>query len=127
MRTQQKGMTLIGFIFVLIIAGFFALMAMKLVPAYVEYFGVVKAMNNLAAEPGAASKSIGEIRSELNFKASFQYVDDSTLRSGNSVRVDRRKGKANLVVDYNKKIPFIYNISFLLHFNKTVPLSGNVG
>lgn len=127
MKKQQQGLTLIGFIFVLIIAGFFALMAMKLVPAYVEYFGVVKAMKALAEEPDAASKSLGEIRSDLNFKASFQYVDDSTLRNGQSVRIDRTRGKANLVVDYDKKVPFIYNISFLLHFTKTVPLSGNVG
>ena len=127
MRKQEKGMTLIGFIFVLVIAGFFALMAMKLVPAYIEYFGVVKAMKTLAEEPGAANKSLSEIREDLNFKASFQYVDDATLRNGRTVRVDRSKGKSNLVVDYNKKIPFIYNISFLLHFNKTVPLSARAG
>ncbi|MGA7298650.1 MAG: DUF4845 domain-containing protein [Rhodanobacteraceae bacterium] len=127
MRNRQGGMTLIGFIFILIIAGFFALMAMRLVPAYIEYFGVVKSMKALAEEPGIAQKPLGEIRRDLNFKASFQYVDDSTLNNGQAVRVDRSKGKSNLVVDYNKKIHFVYNISFLLHFSKTVPLSGNVG
>lgn len=127
MRKQQQGITLIGFIFVLIIAGFFALMAMRLVPSYVEYFGVVKAMNSLASEPGSANKSLSEIRNQLNFKASFQYVGDDTLGRPQAVRVDRSRGKADLVVDYEKKVPFIYNISFLLHFNKTVPLTGRVG
>ena len=121
---KQKGMTLIGFIFVLIIAAFFALMAMRLVPSYIEYFGVVKSMNQIASEPGSATKSISEIRGELNFKGSFQYVDDATLSQAQAVRIDRSRGKANLVVDYNKKIPFIYNIAFLVHFSKTVPLSG---
>lgn len=128
MRQQQRGITLIGFIFVLIIAGFFALMAMKLVPSYIEYFGVVKAMNAIAAEPGAANKPISEIRKDLDFKASFQYVSDDTLRGGQVVRIDRQKGgSANLVVDYEKKIPFLFNISFLVHFNKSVPLAGNFG
>jgi hypothetical protein len=111
-------------------------MAMRLVPCYVEYFGVVKAMNQIANEPGAANKSINELRSDLNFKASFQYVDDSTLGgsgggadggNGQVVRLDRSNGKANLVVSYDKKVPFVYNIDFLVHFNKTVPLKGDVG
>lgn len=127
MRNRQGGMTLIGFVFVLIIAGFFALMAMKLVPAYIEYFGVVKSMKALAEEPGVANKSLRQIRADLDFKGNFQYVDSDTLSAGNAVRVERNKGKVNLVVDYNKTIPFVYNISFLLHFNKTVPLSGGVG
>lgn len=127
MRNRQGGMTLIGFLFVLIIAGFFALMAMKLVPSYIEYFGVVKSMNQLAEEPGAASMSLSKIRADLNFKGSFQYVNDDTLSNGTAVQLDRQKGKVNLVVDYNKTIPFVYNISFLLHFNKTVPLTGKVG
>lgn len=124
---KQRGLTLIGFIFILIIAAFFALMAMRLVPSYVEYFGVVKAMKSLAAEPNSAQKSMGEIRGELNFKASFQYVDNGTLSGGQAVRIDRSNGKSNLVVEYNKTVPFLYNISFLLHFSKTVALSGGPG
>jgi len=42
--TSQKGLTLIGFAIVLIVGGFFAYAAMKLVPVYTEYFGVVKSM-----------------------------------------------------------------------------------
>lgn len=124
---KQRGLTLIGFIFILIIAAFFALMAMRLVPSYVEYFGVVKAMNSLASEPNSAQKSMSEIRGELDFKASFQYVDSTTLSGRQAVRVDRSNGKSNLVVEYNKQVPFLYNISFLLHFSKTVPLSGGPG
>ncbi|HET6633333.1 MAG TPA: DUF4845 domain-containing protein [Rhodanobacteraceae bacterium] len=123
---RQRGLTLIGFVFILIIAAFFALMAMRLVPSYVEYFGVVKAMKAVAQEPDAAQKSLAEIQRDLDFKASFQYVDDTTL-GHQTVRVDRSGGKANLVVDYNKKVHFLYNISFLLHFAKTVPLSGTPG
>lgn len=130
---RQSGMTLIGFIFILAIAGFFALMAMRLVPGYVEYFGLVKAMNQVASEPGAAQKSIAQIRSDLDFKASFQYVDDSTLGVGGTtgarqpVQIQRDNGKTILVVDYDKRVHFVYNIDFLMHFHKSVPLQGNVG
>ncbi|MEO5831612.1 MAG: DUF4845 domain-containing protein, partial [Rhodanobacter sp.] len=36
MKSKQSGVTLIGFLFILAIAGFLAYMAMKLVPSYSE-------------------------------------------------------------------------------------------
>lgn len=123
---KQQGLTLIGFIFVLIIAGFFAYAAMKLVPAYAEYMGVVKAMKAVAAEPDIVSKSPSEIQQELSFKGSFQYVDDSTF-SPNNVRIKTGPGGGTLQVKYAKDIPFIYNIDLLLHFDKTVPLVASAG
>ncbi|HET8899589.1 MAG TPA: DUF4845 domain-containing protein [Rhodanobacteraceae bacterium] len=125
---KQAGVTLIGFLFMLIIAGFFALMAMRLVPAYIEFGGVVKAMNQIANEPGSAQKSVSEIRGDLAFKGSFQYVDDATLGANSqAVKVERKNGQTTLSVNYDKKIPFLYNIDFLVHFQKTVALKGNVG
>ncbi len=124
MRKQQQGLTLIGFIFVLIIAGFFALMAMKLVPSYVEYSGVAKAMEQIAADSGSANKPLKAVCSDLAFKGSFQYVDDGVFDCGKTVKMKRGKGGTKLIVDYEKKIHFIYNISFLLHFSKTVDLKG---
>ena len=118
---KQTGITLIGFLFVLIIAGFFAYALMKLVPAYAEYMGVVKAMNAVAAEPDLATKSPEEIQRELSFKGSFQYVDDKTFSSDN-IRIKNGPAGGTLQVKYDKDIPFLYNVDFLLHFDKTVPL-----
>ncbi len=123
---RQQGLTLIGFVFILIIVGFFAYMAMKLVPAYAEYMGVVKAMKTLAAEPDLASKTPEEIHRDLAFKGSFQYVDDKTLSSQN-IHIKNGPGGGTLQVKYDKDIPFLYNIDFLLHFDKTVPLGKNTG
>lgn len=119
---RQSGITLIGFIIVLVIAAFFGYTAMKLVPAYTEYLGVVKAMNQEASAPDLAGKSPEQIRADLGFKADFQYVDDATLAGNNVKIVNGPDGKSMLQVKYDKKIPWIYNISFLVHFEKSVPL-----
>ena len=120
---KQQGITLIGFVFVLAIAGFFAYMAMKLVPAYSEYMGVVKAMKAVATEPDLATKSPQEIQRDLAFKGSFQYVDDKTF-SAQNITIKNGPGGGTLQVKYDKDVPFVYNIDFLLHFDKTVPLGG---
>jgi Tfp pilus assembly major pilin PilA len=124
MKSRQSGITLIGFIIMLAIVGFFAFMAMKLVPSYIEYMGVVKALNQMSTEGG--NEDIEQARRQLAFKMSFQYVDDSTIKP-KDVTIQRLGNQSNLRVSYDKVIPFIYNIAFLLHFEKSVPLKSAVG
>jgi hypothetical protein len=97
---------------------------MKLVPSYIEYMGVVKAMNQMSTEGG--NEDVGQARRQLAFKMSFQYVDDSTIKP-QDVTVTRANNGAVLNVNYDKEIPFLYNISFLLHFDHSVPLKSAVG
>lgn len=124
MKSKQAGITLIGFLIILIVVAFFGYAAMKLVPAYTEYMGVSKAMTQIASS-GVEGKSIDDIRRDLMFKMGFQYVDDATIQP-QDITVERSNTGSVLHVNYDKDIPFVYNIDFLLHFDKTVPLQGNV-
>lgn len=126
MKSKQSGVTLIGFLFILAVFGFAAYMAMKLVPSYSEYMGVEKAMQQLATE-GTSGKSLDGIRRDLMRKMDFQYVDDAVVRPEDITIKKDAGGASQLRVAYDKEIPFIYNIDFLLHFDKSVPLQGNVG
>ncbi|WEN13985.1 DUF4845 domain-containing protein [Rhodanobacter sp. AS-Z3] len=126
MKSKQSGVTLIGFLFILGIVAFFAYMAMKLVPSYSEYMGVVKAMDQLASE-GTTGKSLDEVRRDLLRKMDFQYVDDAVVRPEDITIKKNAGGASDLQVAYDKDIPFMYNIDFLLHFEKSIPLKGNVG
>jgi Tfp pilus assembly protein PilE len=119
MKSRQKGVTLIGFVFMLIIAGFFAFMVMKLFPAYTEYMGVTKAMNQMATESG--NKSPQEVRNDLVKKLDFQYVSDDTI-TPQDITITRSGNATQLSVSYDKRIPFIYNIDFLVHFEKSVAM-----
>lgn len=123
MRQSQRGITLIGFVLVLCVGGFFAYAAMKLVPVYSEYMGVVKSMEQLAGEPGVESKDITEIRAMLTTKFSIQYVDESQIPPQN-IQVKKQGGGASLRVFYDKKLPFIANVYLLVSFDKTVQLGG---
>lgn len=124
MKSKQSGITLIGFLVVLVVIGFFAYMAMKLFPSYSEYMGVVKAMNQVSTE-GVDGKSLDQIRRELMFKLGFQYVDDATIHPSD-ITIGPGPSGNELHVSYDKQIPFMYNIDFLIHFDKSVPVSGNM-
>ena len=126
MKSKQSGVTLIGFLFILGVVGFFAYMAMKLVPSYSEFAGVVKAMEQTASE-GTGGKTLDVIRRDMMRKMDFQYVDDKVVEAQDITIKKDAGGASQLQVAYDKDIPFIYNIDFLLHFEKSVPLQGNVG
>ncbi|HET7610977.1 MAG TPA: DUF4845 domain-containing protein [Rhodanobacteraceae bacterium] len=119
---RQSGITLIGFIIVLAVAAFFIYTAMKLVPAYIDYFNVAKAMNTVASQTAASAMSPEEIRRQLDTQQLSQYFADEDIAAGN-VHVQRTpNGGSSLKLSYDKRIPWIYNIDFLLHFEKSVPL-----
>ena len=120
--TSQKGLTLIGFAIVLIVVGFFAYAAMKLIPVYTEYFGVVKSMKALQSQAGIETATIEDIRKKLNVNFDLQYVDENSIPEKN-VQLITKDGQHKLRIFYDKDLPFIYNIDLLVHFDNTVDLS----
>jgi hypothetical protein len=119
---RQSGLTLIGFAFVLMIGGFFAYVAMKLIPVYTEYFGVVKSMKSLQSQSGIESASIEDIRRRLNVNFDIQYVDDNSIPEKN-IQLITKDGQHKLRIFYDKDVPFLYNVDLLVHFDNTVDLA----
>ncbi|HET8553516.1 MAG TPA: DUF4845 domain-containing protein [Rhodanobacteraceae bacterium] len=123
MQSRQSGITLLSFIVILLIVGFFAFMAMKLVPPYMDYMGVSKAMEEVATE-GVHGKSQNDIRQDFMFKLSFQYADQ--VITPKDITFVHTQGGTSMDVSYDQRVHFLYNIDFLLHFEKSVKLQGNL-
>lgn len=120
---NARGITMIGFLIVLCVLGFFAYAAMRLIPVYTEYYGVSKSMDLVAKEPGSAQKTTDQIRSDLGMKFSIQYVEDSSVPP-QAIQVNRQGGGAVLRIAYQRRVPFIANIELLVSFDRSVTLSG---
>lgn len=120
---KSRGITLIGFAIMLCVVGFFAYLAMRLVPAYTEYYGVVKSMELERKEAGAVNKTLEDVRRELAFKFTTQYVDERNVPP-QSITLKREGGGSTLRVNYERRIPFMYNIDLLVTFDKSVSMTG---
>ena len=121
---RQAGITLVGFIIVLIVVAFFGYTAMKLVPAYMDYFSVSKALAHVAsdANSSAGGISLEEIHRKLDTQELSQYFDDADINPGNLHVINDPKLGQQLQLKYEKQVPWLYNIYFLLKFQKTVQL-----
>lgn len=117
---RVRGITLLGFLFGLIIAGFFAFLVMRLFPVYAEYYGVVQAMNAVAAEPGVANKTPEQIRESLARKFNISYVESV---KPNNIRVTRQGGGYILNIRYEVRGPLAYNLEYVATFDRSVNLT----
>lgn len=111
-------MTLLGFMIVLIIFGFFAFIVMKLFPPYAEQHSVRQAMIDLSNEPGVGQKSPSDIKRMLDAKLYINYV---TLKP-EAVKVERTDRGYTLRVNYENRGTMVANLDYVVTFDHTVVL-----
>lgn len=117
---KQGGISAIGFLFILALIGVFALVTLKLYPAYMENFKVAYAMDSLSSQPGIAEKRRSEITDMLMKRMDVDNVDhvkpaNIEIRPGNN-------GGLLLTVKYEIRGHMVSNLDFVVRFDKSVAL-----
>jgi cell division protein FtsL len=113
-RRQQGGLSMIGLLFWGIVIVFIALVAMKLVPAYTEFFTIQKILKDIGSETGAKSMSNADIRERFAKRA---MVDNISTVVPADLKISRESGKTVVSVDYSFQTPLVGNVSLLANFS----------
>ena len=120
MKRTQGGMTLIGFVIVLGVVGFFAYIAMRLVPMYSEYYAVKQALKGLEAEPGIANRDPAKIQDLFFRRLYISYAEN--VKPAN-VEIERIDNGWRMKVSYEVRRPLIYNLDVVGKFDVTERLT----
>lgn len=123
MRRGQQGLTLIGFILVLIVLGCIAYLAMRLIPAYTEYYSVLSNIKGVAQEPGITTMDEGRIRNLIGRRFNISYVESIEAKD---VKILRDANGMRLGVNYEVRKPVVSNVDMIMHFEKVIPV-GSTG
>lgn len=110
-------MTLVSFVIVMAVVGFFVYIGMKLFPMYSEYYSVRSSLKALAAEPGVAGRDPAQIKSDLIDKR--LYVNYVTSVKSENIIVEQVNGGVQVRVDYEVRKPMIYNLDVVGRFSAT--------
>lgn len=110
----QAGLSMIGFLFVVVVVLVVALLAFRTIPAYIEYFTIQKALDNALRE--AQDPTLNNVRRAMERKLNADYADAVTARD---VEVTRNGNQIVASVSWQKKLPLVYNASLLLEFDAT--------
>ena len=117
---KQNGLTLIGFIIVLGFVIFVSYIGMKIAPIYMEYYGVVSAMNGVAKERGSANLSPFDIRVRVLNRLYVSYSADNVKEK--NIKLVRSNG-VHLRIAYEVRKPVIGNLDVIATFDRSVRLS----
>jgi Tfp pilus assembly major pilin PilA len=110
---RQRGVTFVGMIFIaaLIIIG--AIIALKLVPAYIEYATVVQHFREIARSPEARGGSPRDIQMMFSKRAQIDNIKAVTV---DDIEVTRDGDSVVLSAAYQTKIKLFGNLSACIDF-----------
>lgn len=110
---KQQGATLIGMLFVGILVVFAAIVIMKIVPAYIEYYSIKKVFNAMAADPALKDATPSDVR--LSY-ARRSGIDNITAVTADDLDIARADGKLVVSVRYRVEKPLFGNVGLYMDF-----------
>ena len=116
LRQRQAGMTTLGFIILALFIGLIAFGVIRLTPVYLNYMKVVGVVDGVFEEFDGQNPTRAALRSSVSRRFDVESVSVITYRDVTITQVD---GGFQVSAIYDHTSPFIGNISFTVHFDKT--------
>lgn len=119
---KQRGITVIGMLLLIIVIAFVALIAMKVVPMYIQMFTVKSTIESIRKEPQLAQMSTTDIQNAIQKRFDIGYVDNITARD---LKIRNDRGGRVLDLVYQDERDLFYGLSVVLKINEVIPLTPN--
>ncbi len=121
MRNRQKGVTALGWVFLLTPLAIVVYAGIRLTPVYLNYMKVAKAMDGAVTELKAATVSPDTIRNTIDKHFEIDMVEYPTTRD-----MKITKDGAGWLVEsqYDDDAPLFANVSLHITFDKKVKIGG---
>jgi Tfp pilus assembly protein PilE len=116
---KQGGMSLTGLILVLMVLGVFALLAIKIVPSYLEF----RAVRDGMARAKAAGGSVAEMRQAFE---KFAEVNNVEAIHARDLVISRDGANPEISFAYEKRIPLTARATLVIDYDGTTDPSGVV-
>lgn len=113
MRARQRGITLMGLILGSFVLVFVALLVMRVLPSYIEYFTIKKAVVAVSNEMRGRGASANEARRAFD---SRQIIDDFQAVKSSDLEITKQGNDFQIVAAYRKEIPLFANIGLHIDF-----------
>ena len=111
MKNRQQGITVTGLVSWLFILILGALLAMKLIPAYMEYGSAKNAIEAIARDRSLATP--GEVRRAFDSRPA---IDDINVVKAADLDITKQGNEMAIGFSYRKEVPLFANIGIYLDF-----------
>ncbi|MGH8671811.1 MAG: DUF4845 domain-containing protein [Burkholderiales bacterium] len=110
---KQKGMGILVIMVLLVVAGFAVLVALKLIPVYMENMQLRQVFASLSQDPDLASMTVPQVRSTFERHAD---VDNIKVVTARDLEISKGGGGTTVSVKYSVKVPLVANVSLVVDF-----------
>ncbi|HFD31793.1 MAG TPA: DUF4845 domain-containing protein [Gammaproteobacteria bacterium] len=115
-KKRQSGFGVFGLLVGAFLTMFFAMMAVSLLPPYLENFSVRSSISSLLSDNNILNENEKKIKKALLKKLSVSNVKSV---SEDNISIQKEKEKVKIKVDYMVQAKFIKNVDFLIHFDES--------
>lgn len=115
MRHHQRGMTLIGWLFALVLIGVAGLITIRLVPVYLEAYSVGSILQSMESEARLSGASRHELRETFRKRLSINGIDRV---EGDNLDFSDIAGGVQLLVEYDARVHLLGNLDAVANFRK---------
>lgn len=112
MKSQQRGISLIGLLFVGVVLAFVGVIGAQVVPTLIEYQAILKAAKKAANE----SSTVAEVRASFDRS---QNIEDFKAIMGKDLEVTKNGDKIVVSFAYNKEIHLVGPAYLVLKYEGT--------
>ncbi|QRY81775.1 DUF4845 domain-containing protein [Pseudomonas sp. PDNC002] len=113
---SQKGMSLLGWLVVLAVVAFLASTAFKIIPHYLDYYSIEKAITSVETDKAAEVRTVPEFYAYVNKALIINNIRDLKLEDALDVQLENNEFRAHL--KYEKREPLVQNVDLVVHFDK---------
>ena len=115
---QQRGLSLIGLLIVCALIAAAALIGFKLLPAYIEYFAVKRAITDIASGSELRGGSVRD--ASIAFTRRAQISDISSIKASD-LEITKQGDGFSILANYQRCVPLFSNISICIDFEASAP------
>ncbi|HEV8502905.1 MAG TPA: DUF4845 domain-containing protein [Casimicrobiaceae bacterium] len=111
---RQAGLTLIGFLFIGLVVVVVALVGFRMLPSYIEYFSVKKALAGALAD--AVDGQPATVRRFFERRLAADYVESVHWQD---LEVTKENNQIVGNISWETRLPLVYNVSLVIDFEVT--------
>ena len=124
MRNRQRGVTAIGWLFLLTPVAIVVYAGIRAAPVYLNYMKVAKAMDQAGGELKSGGANPQSIRATIDKHFEIDMVEYPTTKD---MKITRDGGAWLVECQYDDDAPLFANVSLHITFDKTVRISATGG
>ncbi len=113
MRARQKGITLLGLIIGSFLLVLVALLAMRLLPSYIEYFTIKKNLVAIGKETAGREATVSDIRRSFDSRTA---IDDISSIKSTDLAITKEGNAYLIAASYRREVPLFANIGVYIDF-----------